>query len=401
MPKLLQINATANWGSTGRIAEQIGLAAMDAGWESYIAYGRDFNKSESKLIKIGNKLSVYLHVLQARLFDRAGLGSWLATKRLIRTIEGIRPDVVHLHNIHGYFLNYRLLFDYLNRTQLPVVWTFHDMWAITGHCTHFKDCEKWKNQCGECEFRRAYPKSYSDFSQNNKRIKEKYFSSADLYVVAVSSWVEKLVRQSFLKDKSIRTITNGVDLSIFKISPLESSSYFISDDYLMIGIASKWSNDKGFADYLKLSNYLRTDEKIVLVGLSDEQIATMPSNIIGIKKTDSQEQLAQLYSRADVVLSLSYAETFGLTIAEGMACGTPVVAYDNTAQSDLITDDTGIKVPTGNVALVYRAVSTVRKLGKEYYRNACRARAEEHFDKDKCFRKYIELYEELLNIHKM
>lgn len=397
MPKLLQINVTANWGSTGKIAEQIGLAAMDAGWESYIAYGRDCKPSMSRLIKIGSRFSVYMHVLQARLFDRAGLGSWLATKRLIRTIHDIKPDIIHLHNIHGYILNYKLLFDYLSRIQLPVVWTFHDFWAITGHCTHFKDCEKWKEQCGRCVYSWTYPRSYSDFSKKNKRIKERCFSSANLYVVAVSSWVEKLVGQSFLNGKNIRTITNGVDLRVLRKLPLSSSYNFNPEEYTIIGVASKWSKDKGFDDYLKLSQYLRPDEKIVLVGLDEKQIKQLPSGIIGLQKTDTQEQLAELYSRADVVLSLSYAETFGLTIAESMACGTPVIAYDNTAQADLLTEETGIKVKTGDVDGVYEAIRMMRKIGKDHFSQACRARAEEHFDKEKCFRKYIELYEEILN----
>ena len=401
MPKLLQINVTANWGSTGKIAEQIGLAAMDAGWESYIAYGRDFNKSESKLIQIGNKLSVYLHLLQARLLDRAGLGSWFATKRLIKEIDHIKPDIIHLHNIHGYVLNYKLLFKYLNASRIPVVWSFHDFWAMTGHCAYFYSCDKWKSGCGACEQYHDYPCSMIDNSKNNYRKKLSSFRDTNLNIVAVSSWMKSFVEGSFLNIHKISVIPNGVNLKVFRPFYKYTDFNFRVSDYIILGVAIKWDERKGFADYLELSNYLRPDEKIVLVGLSDEQIATLPSNIIGIKKTDSQEQLAQLYSRADVVLSLSYAETFGLTIAEGMACGTPVVAYDNTAQSDLITDDTGIKVPTGDVALVYRAISTVRELGKEHYRKACRTRAEEHFDKDKCFRKYIELYEELLNIHEM
>lgn len=397
MPKLLQINVTANWGSTGKIAEQIGLAAMDAGWESYLAYSRNSNNSQSSLIKIGSRLGTLWHVLQARLFDRAGLGGVIATKKLIREIDSIRPDIVHLHNIHGYVLNYKLLFEYINKVHIPVVWTFHDFWAITGHCAFFYQCDKWRYGCGRCDKVKDYPYSFMDNSQRNILMKKQSYAESDLSVVTVSEWMKDFVKESILKDAPVCAIPNGIDIKVFHPVSVTRNIGLANTDYVIMAVAIKWDARKGFQDYIRLSGLLAEDEKIVLVGLDEKQIKQLPSGIIGLQKTDSQEQLAELYSRADVVLSLSYAETFGLTIAESMACGTPVIAYDNTAQADLLTEETGIKVKTGDVDGVYEAIRMMRKIGKDHFSQACRARAEEHFDKEKCFKKYIELYEEILN----
>ena len=396
MPKLLQINVTANWGSTGKIAEQIGLAAMDAGWESYIAYSRNSNESKSSLIKIGSKLGMFWHVLQARLFDSAGLGGVIPTRRLVRKINSIKPDIIHLHNIHGYVLNYQLLFKYLNEVKIPVVWTFHDFWAITGHCAFFYQCEKWRSGCGGCDKINDYPRSFTDNSQRNIKMKQLSYVESDLYVVTVSEWMKAFVKVSILKDSPVFAIPNGIDIGVFRQVPVTVNIDVAKTDYVIMAVATKWDARKGLEDYIRLSGLLAEDEKIVLVGLDEQQIKQLPSVIIGLQRTETQEKLVELYSRADVVLSLSYAETFGLTIAESMACGTPVVVYDNTAQSDLVTEGTGIKVQTGNVQQVYQAVQKIRKSGKEMYAAACRARAEQHFDKDKCFRKYIELYENIL-----
>jgi glycosyltransferase involved in cell wall biosynthesis len=321
----------------------------------------------------------------------------IATRKLIQDIERFNPDIVHLHNIHGYVLNYRHMFEYLNQKKIPVVWTFHDFWAITGHCAYFYQCEKWKFGCGECGKLRDYPRSITDCSRYNLHIKRELFSNSNLHLVAVSPWMKSYIKESILKEKPITVIPNGVDVQVFYNRNISKYQDIPDGEYIMLAVAIKWDNRKGLRDYIKLSSLLNDGEKIVLVGLTDKQIKQLPSNVIGLPRTETQDKLAELYSRADVVLSLSYAETFGLTIAESMACGTPVVAYDNTAQGDLLTEDTGVKVKTGDVDGVYKAIQEVKIKGKEFYSHACRTRAEEHFDKDKCFKKYIELYETLLN----
>lgn len=403
MPRLLQINSTANWGSTGKIAEQIGLVAMEAGWESYIAYGRSVNPSKSKLIKVGSKLGVMWHGVLSRLFDCHGLASNLATKRLVKQIEEIRPDIIHLHNIHGYYLNYRILFDYLNSSNIPVVWTLHDCWAFTGHCAHYihEQCYQWKTECCRNDCKRFYPASYVSKTKQNYRLKKELFLGlgTNLVITPVSAWLADQTKQSFFGQQKIHYIYNGVDISVFTPSATKHiiDKYGLRNKIVLLGVASAWSEGKGFSDYLSLRKKLTDDYVIIMVGLSDDIIKTLPAGIIGIKRTQSVRELAELYSVADIVLSLSRAETFGLTVAEGMACGTPAIVYNNTATPELITEQTGLVVDTGDVDGVVAAVKTIVLKGKRYYKDACRKRAEECFDKNKCFEKYLELYNEILN----
>lgn len=398
MPTLLQINTSANRGSTGHIAEEIAEKAMAKGWKCYTAYSRSVNPSQTQTFRIGNARTVKWHGVLTRLFDMAGLGAQRATHGLIEYMEEIKPDVVHLHNIHGYVLNYKVLFEYLNEHQIPVVWTFHDFWAITGHCSHFvgANCERWKFECNKCPLIDNYPKSYLDFSKRNFNLKKRLFSTSNLHIVAVSKWVEELTKQSFLKGKDIRCIENGVDLNVFKHSEYYGNQIPL-DKYVIMGVASQWSAGKGFDDYLKLSKLLADDEVIVLVGLQDPQLRLLPDNVVGIKRTESVEELAQLYTRADVVTSLSYAETFGLTIVEGYACGTPAIVYDNTAPPSLIKPGTGRVVPTGDVDTLYKAIQDMKTYHfKSLHSCECVNYARESFDKDKLFETYVDLYEDLL-----
>ncbi len=400
MPKLLQINVSANWGSTGRIAEQINQAAKMSGWECWIVYSRFANTSESDLIQIGTKKDVLCAVLETRLLDRAGLSMRKATKKLIQQIELLQPDVVHLHNIHGYVLNYELLFNYLNKTNIKVVWTFHDFWAMTGHCAHFVDinCDKWATGCHHCPKHKSYPSSFTDFSARNYALKKHLFTeNTNLHIVAVSEWVAGYIRKSFFKDKDIRVINNGVDLQMFKPTKGFKHPHIKTDDFIILAVASRWTkHGKGLQDYISLSKLLAKDDKIVLVGVSKELIAELPENIIGIVRTNNQEELAAIYSRSNVVTSFSPAETFGMTIIEGYACGTPAVVYDNSAPPSLVTPQTGYVVPDKDYKAAYQAIKRIKKKNKEQYSEACIYLAQSEYDKDKCFSKYLKLYNEII-----
>lgn len=403
--RLLQINSTANWGSTGKIAEQIGLVAMQQGWESYIAYGRSVNPGQSKLIKIGSKFSTYWHVLESRLFDNHGLASRYATRKFIKQIKEIKPDIIHLHNIHGYYLNYKILFNYLNKTDIPIVWTLHDCWSFTGHCSHFiyRNCTKWTTCCDQCDYKKSYPSSQLfNSAKSNFILKRELFCGLGdrLTLVPVSKWLAVQTQQSFFGRNRINYIYNGINTDVF--TPKETSAirkkYSLNGKFVIVGVATKMGDGKGYGDYIKLREQLPDDYVIFLVGLSDKQISSLPNGMIGIQRTSNQQELADIYSMADVVLSLSRAETFGLTIAEGMACGTPAIVYNVTAVPELITPQTGLIVDNvGDIDGLVAAINEVRKKGKEFYSAACRKHAEENFDKDKCFAKYIDLYNEILS----
>lgn len=401
MPTLLQIDSCLGVGSTGRITESIGALATARGWECHIAHGaRYVGSSRMHSITVGTKWGEYRHALRSMLFDSHGLGSAQETRQLINRIEQIRPDIVHLHCVHGYYLNYKILFEYLNKADIPVVWTFHDFWAITGHCAHFVEanCYKWQSKCRDCPLHKRYPSSFVDCSTRNYELKKSLFSSCrNLNITAVSDWVKDCTELSYLGNKAISVIPNGIDLNTFKYRPGLESLIPKDKGFVMLGVASQWKEGKGFADYLRLSGLLKDDEVVILVGLSRQQISSLPANIIGIECLSSPIELAQLYSRADVLLSLSYAETFGMTIVEAAACGTPSIVYDNTAQKSLVTEETGEVVPTGDVSAVYDALKKMRLLGKERYAVACRTRVEKYFNKDERFMDYIRLYEKLLN----
>lgn len=400
MPKLLQINVTANWGSTGKIAELIGREAMAQGWESYIAYGRYYNPSESKLIKIGDRLDTYTHFVGQRIFDNEGLWSNRATKRLIRKIEEIKPDIIHLHNIHDHYLNYKLLFEYLNQSTIKVVWTMHDFWAITGHCMHFisKRCDRFETLCLHCPMRKVYPKSLIDRSRENYELKKNLFSSNEnMSIVAVSDWVGNQFKRSFLKDKPLFVIPNGIDLSLFK--PTFPKAELFEGKFVIMSVASQWKHDKGLEHYIALSKQLSDDEVIVLVGVDKSLKEQLPTNIIGLDPVFDVQELAALYSRADVVTIMSSAETFGLTVVEGYACGTPAVVFDNSAPPHLITTQTGFVVPDSDIDAAYRAIKIIKNKGKRFFSESCIRLATGKYDKKISTMKYLSLYDSILQIN--
>lgn len=400
--KLLQINGTANWGSTGRIAEQIGQAVSEQGWKSYIAYGRKAGESSSELIQVGSGKDYFWHGIQSRLFDRHALASVKATEELVGNIEKIKPDLIHLHNLHGYYLNIEILFRYLQKKKIPIVWTLHDCWAFTGHCAFFDAvaCEKWKSLCEACPQKKEYPASlWKDRSSENYRLKKELFTSLPrLTLVTVSSWLEKTVKSSFLGNLPCRMIYNGVDTEQF--SPVAGKEirekFGIGDRFMMLGVANIWSARKGLEDFIRLSERLKQDEVIVLIGVNKRQRKELPAGIIGIGRTENLRQLAAFYSASDVVLNLSVEETFGLTTVEGMACGTPSVVYNATASPELVSEHTGFVIGKGDLAELQQCLAIIREKGKSFYTEACRKRALEGFSKENTYRAYMQLYEQLL-----
>lgn len=393
MPKLLQINVTANWGSTGKIAESIGVSAIKQGWKSYLAYGRYSNPSQSQLISIGTMIDTYWHYGLQRIMDNEGLCSTKATKNLVRKIQKIKPDVVQLHNIHDHYLNYRVLFEYLNQTDIKIVWTFHDCWAFTGHCFHFmtKGCEKWKTSCHHCPLRNEYPKTLLDKSSRNYECKKKLFTAnRNLTIVPCSEWMGEFVKQSFFKEKEIRTIRNGVDINVF--SPIYSLQE--KDKFGVIAVSNVWNKEKGLDDIYRLREMLPDDIKMTIIGLSSKQMDALPTGIKGIQRTQDVQELVQLYNEADVLINPTYADTFPTVNLEALACGTPVITYQTGGSPEAVDEKTGVVVPQGDVEALADAIRKLRE--QPLVSLDCRKRAETYFDKNKCFEQYIDLYNQLL-----
>ena len=407
MPKLLQINECNNVLSTGKIAGDIGELAVSCGWNSCIISSKasGFLPSKSRPILIGGRFSRYFHALETRIFDNhsLGLSSRNATKKAINQIEIIRPDIIHLHIIHGYYLNLPILFDFLANKDIPIVWTIHSCWEFTGHCAFFDrvGCNKWETGCSNCPQLKAYPTSWlCDRSRKNYAEKKKIFTSLkNVTLVPVSYWLGGLLQKSFLKGYSIRPIYNGVDVDKFRpvADSISIKRRFVDDHkFLAIGVASTWEERKNLSDFIRLSESLSEEYQIMLIGLSQKQIRKLPASIIGLRRTTDFSELVGLYSAADVVLNLSLEETFGLTTVEGFACGTPSIVYNKTASPELVTPETGFVVDAGDIDGIVKCMEEIRAKGKSYYSESCRKRAVEKFDKNKNFQQYIDLYEELL-----
>ena len=393
---LLQINVTANWGSTGKIAEQIGQCAIVHGWDSYIAYGRWYNPSQSHLIKIGDKLNMYQHYAEQRIFDNEGLCSRRATKEFIKRIDEIKPNVIQLHNIHDHYLNYRLLFEYLNKTDIKVVWTFHDCWAFTGHCFHFitKGCERWKSGCFDCPLQHEYPKTLFDRSRKNYTMKKNLFgANNNLTIIACSEWIANFVRQSFLKDKPIRVINNGVDLNVFKDSESLGTN---KKSFHVLAVSNVWNKDKGFDDILKLREILSNEYEITIVGVAKQQLNSLPQGIVGIERTQNVHELVALYSKADVFINPTYADNFPTVNLEALACGTPVITYRTGGSPEALDENTGVVVEQGDLNGLVEAIRMMKD--NPLSSSDCRKRAEDYFERDKCFEKYIDLYNGLMQV---
>ena len=402
--KLLQINVAANWGSHGRIAEEIGLEAMAQGWESYIAYGRYANPSKSHVVKIGDLFDHCLHGAQSLLLDRHGLASCGPTKKLIREIEQIKPDLIHLHNIHGFYLNYPILFRYLSTVDIPVVWTLHDCWAFTGHCAWpiHGHCDRFQEQCCHCPLQsKGYPKSFLlDRSRSNFKLKKRYFRSLqDLHLVTVSRWLEQQVRLSFMQDMDIRTIYNGLDTEVFRPSGTPPTS--VTDGHpLVLGVCNAWYDWKGLDDMAALREILPDDYEVMVVGVNEDQMHRLPEGITCIRRTDSVSQLAEIYSQADVFVNPSKVESFGMTTAEALSCGTPSIVYDTSACPEVVDNLTGRVVPLGDVNALAKAVMEICSLsGREAMRQACRERAIRLFNRQDRYKEYLQLYNEVLQNH--
>lgn len=394
MPKLLQINVTANWGSTGKIAESIGACAIKYGWESYVAYGRYSNESQSHLVRVGSSIDTYWHYGMQRIFDNEGLCSKRATIKLIAEIKRIAPDIIQLHNIHDHYLNYQMLFEYLNSTDIKVVWTFHDCWAFTGHCFHFvtKNCERWKTQCGSCPLRNEYPKTLLDRSVRNYTLKKSLFAAnKNLTIVPCSEWMASFVKESFLKDKRIQAIHNGVDLNVFAPTTKGTQT---SETFKVLAVSSVWTLEKGIYDIYQLREMLPEDVEIVMVGVSEKQQQQLPTGVRGIQRTQNIQELVELYNEADVLINPTYADTFPTVNLEALACGTPVITYNTGGSPEAIDEKTGVVVPQGDVKALVDAI--LRMKAHPLSSADCRRRAEMLFDKNTCFEQYINLYNKLL-----
>ncbi len=333
--KILMINSVCGIRSTGRICTDLSAALEEQGHQVKIAYGRETvpEQYQKYAVRIGSDLDVKCHGLQSRIFDNTGFGSKKATEKFLQWADTYNPNVLHLHNIHGYYIHIGLLFDWIKkRPDIKIIWTLHDCWTFTGHCSHFDfvGCDRWKTGCYDCPQKKEYPKSLLfDNSRNNWLNKKDLFTGIKhMTIVTPSHWLAGLVKQSFLKEYPVEVIHNGIDLDVFKPTPSDfRQKHGLENKKIILGVASAWDRRKGFYDFIELSKILDDNYQIVLVGLSQKQISELPENILGIERTNSTKELAEIYTAADVFFNPTYEDNYPTVNLEAQACGTPVITY--------------------------------------------------------------------------
>lgn len=388
MARILFINSVC-YGSTGNICKSLYKLAEANGHTCCIAYGRGAQPEGFNTIKIGNRIDVYKHAVQARLFDSSGFHSKKATSEFIKKIEQFKPDVIHLHNVHGYYLNIEILFEYLKKNpNIKKVWTIHDCWPYTGHCAYYLNikCNKWKNKCEQCQFKNEYPRTIKGNSEENYALKKKIFTGiANMEVVCVSEWLKGEVEQSFLKEYECQVIISGVDTSAFSYKPSDVKERLgIVNKTMILGVASVWSERKGLQDFLRLRKQVSEEYVIVLIGVSKKQQKKLPKGIIGIRCTENQEQLREFYSAADIFFNPTREETYGLTNVEAQLCGTTTISYDAGGTRETIISDNSYLVKNFDEMLDLLKVVNIKRKTNEINL--------EKVDRNRCLRRYLELY---------
>ncbi len=357
--RILMINSVCGIRSTGRICTQMAEKFVAEGHEVKIAYGRESLPEDYRdiAVRIGSEQSVYVNALQSRFTDREGFYSKKATKCFLKWAEAYDPDMLWLHNLHGYYINVEMLFDWIKtRPAMQVKWTLHDCWAFTGHCAHFSyvQCSKWKNGCHRCSQKRQYPVSMlADSSEKNYlRKKAAFCGVSNMTLIVPSNWLANLVGQSFLKEYPVEVVPNTIDTDTFRPTPGNfREKYSLQDRKIILGVASAWSQRKGLYDFFQLADLLDEQYKIVLVGLTAKQIKKVPDKILCIPVTNSKQELAEIYTAADIFVNPSREETFGLTTIEALACGTPAIVYQNTACEEIVATHGGVAVEQSVQAL--------------------------------------------------
>lgn len=399
--KVVLINTVANTGSTGRIVMALYKKLEQESEDACIVYGRGSCASSVKCYKIGNEIDFLWHVLRNFFRGESGFGSGATTRRLIAYLEREKPDIIHLHNIHGFYLQCELLFDYIKRENIPVIWTFHDCWPFTGHCAYFDyaGCNKWQSGCKRCaRHRSAYP--YALFCDNSEEAYTRKMAAfqgvEDLTIVTPSRWMKGLVEKSFLKDYPVKVIYNGIDTQVF--SPDKKCSINNDGGYIILGVANVWEKRKGLHYFKRLAKVLDEKYRIILVGLNCIQRMLLKlggySRIMAIGRLQSAEELCRLYSSASVYVNTTLEDNFPTTNLEALSCGTPVITFGTGGSPESIDEECGLVVEKGNVEGLKVAVEKICGNLERYPKNKIAEKAKK-YRKEKMDEAYMELYSEI------
>lgn len=414
--RVLQINSTyKNGGSTGRIAFDLKQTMESRGIESFVAYGIDTCPvPENNTILLQSKSDLKISQLQSRLFARHGFYNVRATRRLLNYINEVKPDVIHLHNLHGYYIHCGMLFEYLKKHSIPVVWTLHDCWAFTGWCAYFdySGCDRWKTLCKHCPNKDDYPKAwFTSRARSNYKLKKCTFTGVEnLTLVTPSRWLADLTRESYLREYPVEVINNGVDISVFKPSTNHVKAVLgIEGKKLLLAVAGGLEKRKGREYLLKIPELLSDDEVLVILGIRKDQIDLLPkSKCIGIPYTNSVEDLALIYSAADVFINTTLEDNFPTTNIEALACGTPVITFNTGGSVEPVLDQESVEdnndikktsvggvVPKGDCNYLLTLAREYMRKNRADLSNVCVNKADSFYNKEKQYQQYISLYKNI------
>ena len=387
--RIIQINAVP-YGSTGRIMFQLADALEHKGHQVLCTAGFTWKKSNREDFFItSNIFEKTVHTYLARLTGRTGGFSYLATWRLLKKLDAFQPDLIHLHNLHGWFVNIPMLFDYIRQKDIPVVWTLHDCWPFTGHCPHFQGvgCEKWKTGCYDCPLHRNYPESWFDCSKQMYRTKKEWLSGVKrMTIVTPSQWLADCVKESFLSEYPVQVIPNGIDLSVFCPAEEEKNEA----GHTVLGVSYAWNDKKGLDVIVSLRERLGDEFKMILVGTDEHVDRKLPEGIVSVHRTQNQRELAELYRGADVFINPTREDNLPTVNMEALACGTPVITFDTGGSPEVPDQTCGIVVPKNDVAAMEQQIRRVCT-EKPFSRQQCLERAK-IFDESNCIRQYLKLY---------
>jgi len=402
--KIAMINL-GNFGSTGNIMLDLSEQCKINGMESVVCYPDSLVNRKKKIcnsILIGKRIGKNIHRILGRLTGLHGLFSIVDTLLFIKKLDEFKPDIIHLHNLHNFYINFPILFKYINKNDIAVVWTLHDCWAFTGHCPYFTlvGCDKWMNGCGHCPQYREYPMTYVDQSKWLWRLKKKLFTNVkNMILVTPSYWLAGLVKESFLKKYSVKVIPNGIDLAVFKpYADVSIKDVLKSSDndkkYIVLGVAAYWGRRKGLDVFVNLSHLLDEKYQIIMVGTNDNVDAHLPPGIISIHHTQNREELAKLYSVADVFVNPTREDNYPTVNLEAIACGTPVITFDSGGSPECIYKGCGTVIKGENIEQLAYEIMKICEDGK-IYSNAC-LQQREKFDKQLNYKSYINIYRDIM-----
>ena len=397
--RILQINAVYGVGSTGMIVKDIHELALENGIESYVAYSTS-NLSAAKIKNgyvIGGTLGKKVHALFCRINGKQAYFSSNATKKLIKHIECISPNVVHLHNLHSNYVNLNLLLKYLSKSEIKVVATLHDCWFYTGGCFHYTaaGCDRWLNGCGMCPKKRAdTPAILFDKSKSILNDRKKYFGAVkNLTFVGVSEWITNEAKKSLVPAERYVTVYNGVDTKYF--APTDSDlrkTLGLEDKFVVLAVANKWMLDVNSETFKTVASGLDDESVILMIGCSEEQKRNLPKNVVTMDYIRDKELLKKVYSMADVFVNCTREESFSLANVEPQSCGTPTITYRNTGAKETVDNVNSFSVETGNATALLDRINEIKKNGKNKYSHGCREFVLKKFDKDTNYKKLLDLY---------